>query len=156
MDAPEVESWLTKINKTRMWLAEQCNVSPNTVKGWLSAGKPITGAAEALIQRLMEDERRIDPEFSLTEWMQIEARAEAEGVTPQVWISRVLKREIAKPDAPPVNSSGAIVPTAASSKPYNIAPMSPQHLAAEDAAEYVTPKKAKDSSSSGGPKKKAK
>lgn len=132
MEAATVERWLEKIGKDRAWLAAQCKVSRNTVKGWLSAGRPITGAAEALIERLMDEQQRIDPEFSLSEWTKMEERARLEGfASTQDWVDHVLKAELAKAPAPkneaPTVKSGATSKTAPPVGSSNITKMPPQH-----------------------------
>jgi len=128
MDDTEVREWLKATNRSRDWLAVECNVSAATVKGWLSAGKPITGAAEALIRRLMHSGIKLDPEFTLEEWDRIKAHASAAGLSPHAWIKQVLKDEISKPIAPPVKPGQTATPVDSLS---NIMPMPPQHIAAE-------------------------
>lgn len=94
----EIEAWLARIGRKRSWLAEQMNVSAATVKGWLSADRPITGSSLLLLRQLMEPSYKLNPDFTLSEWEQIEARAKAEGITPREWITRVLKRELQIPN----------------------------------------------------------
>lgn len=90
----EIDEWLKSIGQKRSWLAQELDVSAATVKGWLSAGRPITGAALKLLQRLMQPTPVLNPDFTLDEWEQIETLAKAEGISPREWITRVLKREI--------------------------------------------------------------
>jgi len=96
----EITDWLEKSDQSRADLAKALNVSADTVKGWLSANRPITGAALQLLVLLMKPKPVVNPEFTLDEWDQIEALARAEGITAREWITRVLKRELGNAPAP--------------------------------------------------------
>lgn len=105
----EITRWLDKTGRTRSDLAKELNVSFGTVKGWLSANRPISGAALKLLQMLMTPSPVINPQFTLEEWNKMEALAKAEGLNARQWINSVLKRELnpetpSKPLAPTVKA----------------------------------------------------
>lgn len=110
MEPRTINDWLKANNLSLGWLAKQCNVSETTVKGWLYGKRPITGAAAALIDRLMKepkDEEPVIPEFSYDDWERIELHAKALGMTGREWIKMVLKAEISKPVPLAVNRGEA-------------------------------------------------
>jgi hypothetical protein len=130
----QITKWLDETGRSRSDLASQLNVSSETVKGWLSANRPITGAALQLLQLLMKPAPVINPQFTLEEWLKIESLAKADGLNARDWINQVLKREISladlpKPQAPTVKT-GPTKPT----KPTNIHNIN-HPLAADQAAD---------------------
>lgn len=137
----QIEDWLDKLGKSRVWLAEQLNVSADTVKGWLSAGRPITGSSVLLLLQLMSPKAALDPEFTLQEWEQIEELARQAGITPREWISRTLKRELhkvtedsKKPQALTVNTGAAkLTPANIAGSPGDFIGSNVQDKAAEAA-----------------------
>jgi len=105
----QINQWLEHTGRSRADLAKDLNVSAETVKGWLSSKRPITGAALQLLQILMKPTPVINPEFSLEEWNKIQALAEEKGISTREWINSVLKCEIStnaplKPQAPTVKA----------------------------------------------------
>jgi hypothetical protein len=113
IETKKVSEWLTKIGKTgpegRAWLSEQMNVSAPTVKGWLLAGRPITGPAEKLIRMLMEPARVISADFTVDEYEQIEECAAAEGISAREWMKKELKKALGIQHAN-LESSATIIP----------------------------------------------
>jgi hypothetical protein len=48
-----IKTWLKTNRLTRVWLAEQCGVTPQCVHGWLSKSRPVPKYATEIIRRLM-------------------------------------------------------------------------------------------------------
>lgn len=117
----EIEAWLDKLGKPRAWLAEQMNVSAETVKGWLSNGRPITGSSVVLLQQLMNPNPELNPEFTLQEWEQIEELARQAGIPPREWMKRVLKRELHTTDSSAKSQALTVNTGAVTRTPANIA-----------------------------------
>lgn len=112
----QIIKWLDETGRSRSDLATELNVSAETVKGWLSSNRPITGAALQLLHLLMKPAPIINPQFNLEEWLKIESLAKAEGLNPREWINNVLKREISSADLKPQAPTVKAGPT----KPSNI------------------------------------
>lgn len=93
----EIEDWLTTLGRDRHWLAQQLNVSPDTVKGWLSAGRSISGAAVPFLWQLMRKPvAEINPSFTMDEWERIEKAAAKLGMKAREWITYILKKALAE------------------------------------------------------------
>lgn len=59
MTQDSVKKWLIAHGRSRKWLAEKCEVAPQTVNNWLSTARGIPAKAEIIISTLMaaDDER---------------------------------------------------------------------------------------------------
>lgn len=127
----EIEDWLATLGRDRHWLAMQLNVSPDTVKGWLSAGRSISGAAVPLLWQLMRKPvTEINPSFTMDEWERIEKAAARLGMKAREWITYILKKALAEED---LDHAAKSVP-----QPVNAGPSNVVLMAAE------TPEKATD------------
>lgn len=127
----QISKWLEETGRSRSELATELNVSSDTVKGWLSSNRPITGAALQLLHLLMKPSIVINPQFTLEEWLRIESLAKAEGLNARDWINLVLKREIGTADQKPQPQSVKSGPVKPADLPCNIMPLLPQHIAAD-------------------------
>jgi len=57
MKQDDVKDWLKENNRTRAWLADQCEAATQTVNNWLSTDRGIPNKAVIIIERLMEADR---------------------------------------------------------------------------------------------------
>lgn len=94
----QIQAWLDsdKKNRTRLWLANQCKVAKATVDGWLSAGRPISGPALAIIEELMGLARPLNPTISLVTFLRAKEIADREGISLDRWIENVMNEEIVR------------------------------------------------------------
>jgi type I site-specific restriction-modification system R (restriction) subunit len=117
----EIEDWLTTLGRDRHWLAQQLNVSPDTVKGWLSAGRSISGAAVPLLWQLMRKPvAEINPSFTMDEWERIEKTAAKVGMKAREWITYILKKALSE-DA--LEDTAKSQPQSVNMGPTNILPI---------------------------------
>lgn len=96
-----VKQWLKKTDRTRPWLAEQCEVELFTVNNWLSTSRGIPKRAESLIDRLMSEDARKEAEaqaptqnlvleFTVQEFDAISEAALSDGLKPKDWSEKQL------------------------------------------------------------------
>lgn len=98
MDPTAIKEWLEARKRSRAWLAEQCHVSKATVDGWLSARRPIPAPTQALIRKLMDEARPLNPQLDLETFLRAQRKAHEAGQTLEQWIEGIIKREAAKAD----------------------------------------------------------
>ena len=61
--SPEkIKRWRLGQGKTRVWLAEQCAVSPRTIEAWEQGARNPSGPALLLLERLMSSMKTDDSE----------------------------------------------------------------------------------------------
>jgi hypothetical protein len=101
MDPDDIKRWLEEEKKDRHWLAAQCHVSKPTVDGWLSAGRKIPAPALAVIRGLMTPSAPISPKVALPVFMKAQRKAEAEGITLDEWMAKVIEAAVNEPDQLP-------------------------------------------------------
>jgi len=95
LTAENVQDWLDKHDHPRAWLASRCNVSLSTVKGWLSANRPITGSAEKIISDMMRGQISLKPELSIDDYQRMDALAKSQAISLQEWITNTLREGLA-------------------------------------------------------------
>jgi hypothetical protein len=98
MNADEIKDWLDSIGKDRHWLAEKCGVKKNTVDGWLSNGRPISGPALLVLKELMNPGRPLTPALDYTTWKRLEAKAAMRRISLEQLIAEILTHEAAVSD----------------------------------------------------------
>ena len=103
MEPHDIKLWLEDEKRDRHWLAAQCHVSKPTVDGWLSAGRKIPAPALAIIRSLMNPSAPISPRLALPVFMKAQRKAEAEGITLDEWMAKVLEAAV-NDDVPPPKS----------------------------------------------------
>jgi len=88
---PEIiKAFLKAQNKDRHWLARQCNVSKQTVDGWLSANRPISAPATQILKGLIDGTKSINPRLTLEEYNRAQVIAAKKGMTLEEWISSLI------------------------------------------------------------------
>lgn len=101
MDPDDIKRWLEEEKKDRRWLAAQCHVSKATVDGWLSAGRTIPPPSLAIIRGLMTPSAPFAPRVALPVFMKAQRKAEAEGITLDEWMAKVIEAAVSEPDQLP-------------------------------------------------------
>lgn len=103
MKQEEVKTWLKKHNRSRAWLAQQCDSAVQTVNNWLSTERGLPNKAILIIEKLMEADRIrglqgaevkqvLTLEFSSDDFDAIERAAHRNGQKIRTWATDTLRK----------------------------------------------------------------